>query len=32
MTVAQEFESANETYAASFAKGNLQLPPKQYVE
>ncbi|PLB49759.1 putative carbonic anhydrase [Aspergillus steynii IBT 23096] len=31
MPVADEFESANATYAASFTKGNLQLPPKRKV-
>ncbi|KAH8430974.1 beta-class carbonic anhydrase [Aspergillus melleus] len=31
MSVAQEIESANAAYAASFTKGDLQLPPKRKV-
>lgn len=27
MSVAREFEAANEKYAASFTKGGLPLPP-----
>jgi len=27
MSVASEFEAANEKYAASFTKGGLPLPP-----
>lgn len=30
MSVAKEFEAANANYAASFAKGDLQLPPQRY--
>lgn len=29
MTAAQEFEAANAKYAASFNKGDLQLPPQR---
>lgn len=29
--VAQEFESANKSYAASFSKGSLPLPPARHV-
>lgn len=28
--VAQEFEAANESYAESFTKGHLPLPPARY--
>lgn len=31
MTVAAEFEAANEKYAATFDKGSLPLPPGRYV-
>jgi len=31
MTVASEFEKANEKYAASFSKGDLALPPARKV-
>jgi hypothetical protein len=31
MSVAKEFEAANEKYAASFTKGDLVLPPQRYV-
>ncbi|CAL5866238.1 uncharacterized protein PFLUO_LOCUS445 [Penicillium psychrofluorescens] len=31
MSVAKEFESANAKYAASFTKGDLQLPPQRKV-
>ncbi|KAL4761542.1 beta-class carbonic anhydrase [Aspergillus foveolatus] len=31
MTAAQEFEAANAKYAASFNKGDLQLPPQRKV-
>lgn len=31
MAVATEFEAANANYAASFTKGDLQLPPQRYV-
>ncbi|OJJ56509.1 hypothetical protein ASPSYDRAFT_70496 [Aspergillus sydowii CBS 593.65] len=31
MSVAKEFEAANANYAASFAKGDLQLPPQRKV-
>jgi hypothetical protein len=30
MSVAKEFEAANEKYAASFTKGDLVLPPQRY--
>lgn len=30
MSVANEFETANAKYAASFDKGGLQLPPQRY--
>jgi carbonic anhydrase len=29
MTAATEFETANANYAASFTKGDLQLPPQR---
>lgn len=32
MSVAKEFEAANAKYAASFTKGDLQLPPQRYVD
>jgi len=31
MSVAAEFEAANQKYAASFAKGDLPLPPGRYL-
>ncbi|OJJ06210.1 hypothetical protein ASPVEDRAFT_87523 [Aspergillus versicolor CBS 583.65] len=31
MSVAKEFEAANANYAASFTKGDLQLPPQRKV-
>lgn len=31
MSVANEVEAANAEYAASFTKGDLQLPPQRYV-
>src|SRR5215467_16010686 len=31
MSVAQEFQKANEVYASSFNKGDLQMPPARHV-
>lgn len=31
MTVAQEFQQANDAYASSFRKGNLPMPPGRHV-
>src|SRR6266700_1266210 len=31
MSVAQEFQKANDAYASSFSKGNLPMPPARYV-
>jgi carbonic anhydrase len=31
MSVAQEFQKANEAYASSFSKGNLPMPPARHV-
>ena len=31
MTVAQEFQKANDAYASSFSKGNLPMPPARHV-
>ncbi len=31
MSVAAEFEAANQQYAAQFTKGDLPLPPGRYV-
>jgi carbonic anhydrase len=31
MTVVQEFQKANDTYASSFSKGNLPMPPGRHV-
>jgi carbonic anhydrase len=31
MTVAQEFQKANDAYASSFGKGNLPMPPARHV-
>ena len=31
MSVAQEFQKANDAYASSFSKGNLPMPPARHV-
>ncbi len=31
MSVSQEFQKANETYASSFNKGDLPMPPARHV-